>query len=220
MVQWLVLCASNARGVGLIPSWGTKIAHAAWCGKNKWNVDVALDENKVVIIKKFICNLKPIQLMSLHFLECHIKLPGLFCLASCPQHHYFEMHLCCSKNLFLFYCWVAFHCSKLIHLPAGSHLGCFRFLRFWYSWHFFTARGLLSRSALPFCHPPVWTSFSPVQVRSFWFGVWLWVCQSAHLCSGLGESKGRAGQGDDFQGQPRQWTRHQDRSGHVWTPPC
>lgn len=35
VVQWLVLCASNARGVGLIPSWGTKIAHAAWCSKNK-----------------------------------------------------------------------------------------------------------------------------------------------------------------------------------------
>ena len=50
--------------------------------------------------------------MSLHFLERQIKLPDLFCLASCPRHHYFEMHLCCSKNFFLFCCWVAFLCGE------------------------------------------------------------------------------------------------------------
>ena len=34
--QWLRLCASNARGAGLIPRRGTKIPHAAQCSqKNK-----------------------------------------------------------------------------------------------------------------------------------------------------------------------------------------
>ena len=28
MVQWLRFCASNARGVGSIPDWETKIPHA------------------------------------------------------------------------------------------------------------------------------------------------------------------------------------------------
>ena len=32
-VQWLRLCASNARGTGSIPGWGTKIPHAAWHGQ-------------------------------------------------------------------------------------------------------------------------------------------------------------------------------------------
>ena len=32
-VQWLRFCASNARGLGSIPGWGTKIPHAARCGQ-------------------------------------------------------------------------------------------------------------------------------------------------------------------------------------------
>ena len=35
VVQWLKLFTSNAGGVGLIPGWGTKIAHAAEHGQ-KW----------------------------------------------------------------------------------------------------------------------------------------------------------------------------------------
>ena len=31
LVQWLRLCASNARDTGLILDQGTKILHAAWC---------------------------------------------------------------------------------------------------------------------------------------------------------------------------------------------
>ena len=35
-VQWLTLCASNAKGSNLIPGWGTKMPHAAQRGqKNK-----------------------------------------------------------------------------------------------------------------------------------------------------------------------------------------
>ena len=34
-VQWLGLCAPTAGGMGSIPGWGTKIPHAAWCGKKK-----------------------------------------------------------------------------------------------------------------------------------------------------------------------------------------
>ena len=39
MVQWLKLCASNAReqGAGLIPGQGAKSPHAMWCGKKKIN---------------------------------------------------------------------------------------------------------------------------------------------------------------------------------------
>ena len=33
MVQWLRLCASNAKGMGSIPVQGTKIPHAAQCGQ-------------------------------------------------------------------------------------------------------------------------------------------------------------------------------------------
>ena len=33
VVQWLRLCASSARDVGLIPGWGTKIPHAMWSGQ-------------------------------------------------------------------------------------------------------------------------------------------------------------------------------------------
>ena len=29
-VQWLRLCASNARGASSVPGWGTKIPYAAW----------------------------------------------------------------------------------------------------------------------------------------------------------------------------------------------
>ena len=32
-VQWLRLCTSNAREMGLIPGQGTKMPHAAWCSK-------------------------------------------------------------------------------------------------------------------------------------------------------------------------------------------
>ena len=32
-VPWLGLCASTARGTGLIPGWGSKILHAVPCGK-------------------------------------------------------------------------------------------------------------------------------------------------------------------------------------------
>ena len=35
VAQWLRLCASNARGVGLIPGQGTKIPHAIQCGQKK-----------------------------------------------------------------------------------------------------------------------------------------------------------------------------------------
>ena len=31
--QWLRLCASNARSLGLIPGWGTKIPHAVQCSQ-------------------------------------------------------------------------------------------------------------------------------------------------------------------------------------------
>ena len=33
--QWLRLSASNAGGLGLIPSQGTKIPHAPWCSQKK-----------------------------------------------------------------------------------------------------------------------------------------------------------------------------------------
>ena len=32
-VQWLRLCTPNAGGMGLIPSWGTKILHVAHWGQ-------------------------------------------------------------------------------------------------------------------------------------------------------------------------------------------
>ena len=36
MVQWLRLCTSGAEGMGLIPSWGSKIPHAVqWQKKVK-----------------------------------------------------------------------------------------------------------------------------------------------------------------------------------------
>ena len=35
VVQWLRLGASNARDVGWIPDWGTKIPHAVQCSQNK-----------------------------------------------------------------------------------------------------------------------------------------------------------------------------------------
>ena len=35
LVQWLRLYISNAEAVGSIPGQGTKIPHAAWCGKKK-----------------------------------------------------------------------------------------------------------------------------------------------------------------------------------------
>ena len=39
VVRWLRLCVSIARGLGLIPGWGTKIMHVSWCShkikKNK-----------------------------------------------------------------------------------------------------------------------------------------------------------------------------------------
>ena len=35
VVQWLRHCASNARGLGSIPGWGTKISHV--CGLAKKN---------------------------------------------------------------------------------------------------------------------------------------------------------------------------------------
>ena len=34
-VQWLRLCVSTAGGMGLIPSWGTKIPHASRCGQKE-----------------------------------------------------------------------------------------------------------------------------------------------------------------------------------------
>ena len=34
-VQWLGLHASTAGGMSLIPGWGTKIRHAAWCSQKK-----------------------------------------------------------------------------------------------------------------------------------------------------------------------------------------
>ena len=35
VVQWLRLQAPNAGGLGSIPSWGTKIPHAASCDQKK-----------------------------------------------------------------------------------------------------------------------------------------------------------------------------------------
>ena len=35
LVQWLGLCTSTARGVGLISGWGTKTSHAAQCSKKQ-----------------------------------------------------------------------------------------------------------------------------------------------------------------------------------------
>ena len=35
MVRWLRFCASNAKCVGSIPSGGTKILQAPWCGQKK-----------------------------------------------------------------------------------------------------------------------------------------------------------------------------------------
>ena len=32
-VQWLGLCAFTARGVGLIPGWGTRIPHTVECSQ-------------------------------------------------------------------------------------------------------------------------------------------------------------------------------------------
>ena len=42
VVQWLRLHASSARGMGLIPGWGTKIPHAMWPKnlKNKYFLKV------------------------------------------------------------------------------------------------------------------------------------------------------------------------------------
>ena len=37
VVQWLRLCTAVAEGMGLIPDWGTKILHLAWCGQKKLN---------------------------------------------------------------------------------------------------------------------------------------------------------------------------------------
>ena len=37
VVQWLRLCAFNARVVGLIPCWGTKISHAAQVSEKEIN---------------------------------------------------------------------------------------------------------------------------------------------------------------------------------------
>ena len=37
-VQWLRLRASNARGEGTIPGWGTKILHTVWPKKKKKNL--------------------------------------------------------------------------------------------------------------------------------------------------------------------------------------
>lgn len=34
-VQWIGLLASPTEGTSLIPSWGTKIPHAGWCGHKK-----------------------------------------------------------------------------------------------------------------------------------------------------------------------------------------
>ena len=45
VVQWLRLCASDARGTGLIPGQGTKISRAIQCGQNNNN---NLPKNKVL----------------------------------------------------------------------------------------------------------------------------------------------------------------------------
>ena len=34
VVQYLRLCTSGVAGLGSIPGQGTKLPHAAWCGKN------------------------------------------------------------------------------------------------------------------------------------------------------------------------------------------
>ena len=37
VVQWLKLCASNARDASSIPGWGNMIPHATWYGQNNDN---------------------------------------------------------------------------------------------------------------------------------------------------------------------------------------
>ena len=34
VVLWLRLCTSSARGVGLMPGWGTNVPHAVLCSQN------------------------------------------------------------------------------------------------------------------------------------------------------------------------------------------
>ena len=38
VAQWLELPILTAKGLGLIPGWGTKIPHAVWCGQKKLKV--------------------------------------------------------------------------------------------------------------------------------------------------------------------------------------
>lgn len=41
VAHWLRLGASSARGMDLIPGWGTRIPHAAWCGQKRegWQLE-------------------------------------------------------------------------------------------------------------------------------------------------------------------------------------
>ena len=45
MVQWLILHASTAGGMGSIPSQGTKIPHVMWRGQKRKNI--SLEEKEV-----------------------------------------------------------------------------------------------------------------------------------------------------------------------------
>ena len=58
-VQWLRLHASTAGGTGSIPSWGTKIPPASWCGQNNNN-----NNNKY--IKFHLPDIYLIQVLTIH----------------------------------------------------------------------------------------------------------------------------------------------------------
>ena len=69
-VQWLGLYASIARGVGLIPGWGTKTPHAMWCSQKMKTRK--LTKNYIKIINMMIIHTREIVLfttISLPFLS-------------------------------------------------------------------------------------------------------------------------------------------------------
>ena len=54
MVQWFRLCASNAGGAGLIPSWGAKIPHAAWYSQKIKKLSLPKSEISQAIKKAYL----------------------------------------------------------------------------------------------------------------------------------------------------------------------
>ena len=51
-VQWLELCTSTARDMGLIPGWGTKIPQGRWQGQKKKDklLDISIGDNRKYIL--------------------------------------------------------------------------------------------------------------------------------------------------------------------------